>query len=70
MSRENNCRPGFLGRGCEQVAACAFDRNFFCLKTSAAELAMQEIAHRPLVAGDRLDVDELTGKSCEVKIHG
>ena len=59
------------GRGCSGETAktlqrVAFDRNLFCLKPSPEQFAMKEISHRAFVAGDGLDVHELTGEGDDI----
>ena len=66
MGGEDNLRPR-LARGYrEHVAARSFDRNLLSLEASPEQFAMQEIAHRAFVAGDGLDVHELTGEGDDI----
>ena len=55
------------GRGCSEEIAKTLQRepshgNLLCLKAPPEQFAVQEISYRALVAGDGLDVDELTGE--------
>ena len=63
---EDNRGPRLFGEHREDIAARAFDRNFLRLKASPEQFAVKEIAHRALVAGDGLDVHELTGEGDDI----
>jgi hypothetical protein len=59
---ENDRRPRLFGEHGKYITAYAFDGNLLRLKASPQQFGVKEIAHRALVAGDGLDIHELTGK--------
>jgi hypothetical protein len=63
---ENQCRPRLFGEHCENITTRAFNGNLLCVETSPEQLSVEEIAHRALVAGDGLDVHELTGQGDDI----
>ena len=48
------------GNGGKDVAALEFGGGPFRLVSHAGQLLMEEVAHRALIAGDGLDIHELT----------
>jgi uncharacterized protein len=68
VSGKNDRRALMSGESGEDVVPSAFYRHPDRLISKPRKLGMQKIAHSPLVAADRFDVDELPGKLDDV--HG
>ena len=58
--------PRLLRGHREHIAARAFDRHLLRLEAAPEQFGVKEIAHRAFVAGDGLDVYELTGEGDDI----
>ena len=63
VRRENDRRRRLLRRSCVHIAAVAFDWKFVCLVSQAAKFGVKNVADGGFVAGDRLNVYQLTGEA-------